>query len=529
MSRFAPKIFFLFGFLIYPMEVLSQEPVVGSIFIDRSNVFDPTFPDQRQQFYRIVNHLHIVTKKSIVEQELLFESGDPFDPKLLEESERNLRVLGIFRDVSIFPLPERDGVIDVVVHTEDAWSTEPQLNIGGTSENRELEMGLVEKNLFGYAKTVSFVFQDQTERESVEFHYFDPRLRGSRYRLELEYETRTDGFSLLGGVDRPFYSLRTPWAFRVSGIGLDQTDVLYESGDAVSSFDHSVHQFSGSYGHKIAQQGDVYHRLFFSYLYRDDDFTETSSTDPDLFPEDRRFSQFALSYRRIEDGFLKTNYINAFEREEDFNLGNVFTLSMGYSPKLLGGDRDRQFFSLSDSQGYKFDQRHFIRGAFSVSGRYTAGKIEDTIQRAVVNYYYYWEWLLRQTLALHFEEMMTWNLDKDSQLLLGGDTGLRGYPQRQFTGNKLMLFSLEDRLFFIEDFLHIVSPGAVIFFDSGFVWPEGEGFDLRDFRSDAGFGFRLGVTRSSTVHVIRIDFAWALDPIAGEPGFVFSFGSSQSF
>jgi outer membrane protein assembly factor BamA len=519
-----------FIFLVcVPSKSLGQGLVVGRIFIDRINVFDPTFSDQRHLFYKTVNRLHIVTREPVIARELLFKEGDSFDPKLLEESERNLRELSLFRSVHIFPLPEKNGVIDVVVQAQDAWSTEPQFNLKGTSEGAETALGLLERNLLGYGKTASVFYDNETTRESLEFRYFDPRLFSSRYRLNLRYETRSDGFFLSSRFDRPFYALHTPWAMTLLGAGLDQTDALYESGDAVSSFNQQTRLFETLYSRKIAESGDAYHRLSFSYLYEDDDFTQTVSTDPDSFPEDRRFGRFGLTYQRIEDGFMKVDYINAFEREEDVNLGNSFIAFAGYSPEILGGDQDRQFFLLSDSQGYPFGSRHFILAGASISGRPTAGVFENTIQAFRLRYYYYFVTLLRQTLALHVEEVASWHLDKEDQLTLGGSTGLRGYPERQFTGNKSLLFAVEDRIFFLEDFFHVVSPGAVVFFDSGYVWSEGEGFDLQDLKSDVGFGFRFGFTRSSSVNVLRLDFAWALNEVDGEQGFVFSFGSSQSF
>lgn len=502
---------------------------MGRIFIDRINIFDPTFSDQRHLFYQTVNRLHLVTREPVIARELLFKEGDILDPKLLEESERNLRELSLFQSVHIFPLPEKNGVADIVVQAQDAWSTEPQLNFKGTSEGTESALGLLERNLLGYGKTASIFYSNETTRENMEFRYFDPRLFSSRYRLNLRYETRSDGFFLSSRFDRPFYALHTPWAMSLLWRGWDQTDTLYESAEAVSSFGEQARLFETLYSRKIAESGNTYHRLSFSYLYEDDDFTQTVSTDPDLFPEDRRFSRFGLAYQRIEDGFIKVNYINAFEREEDVNLGNNFIAFAGYSPEILGGDQDRQFFVVSDSQGYEFGSRHFALAGASVSGRPTAEVFENTVQIFQLRYYYYFAALLRQTLAVNVEEVASWHLDPERQFVLGGDSGLRGYPNLQFTGNKYLLLNVEDRIFFLEDFFHVVSPGAVVFFDSGYVWPEGANFNLQDLKSDVGFGFRFGFTRSTSLNVIRLDFAWALNDVDGEQGFVFSFGSSQSF
>ena len=65
---------------------------VGSITVENLGVFDPAIPQYRRFPYNLLNRLHIRTRRSTICQELLFREGDRFDPELLTESERNLRL-----------------------------------------------------------------------------------------------------------------------------------------------------------------------------------------------------------------------------------------------------------------------------------------------------------------------------------------------------------------------------------------------------------------------------------------------------
>ena len=52
---------------------------------------------------RTMNRLHLTTREEVLRGELLFEGGDPYDPDGLDETERNLRRLGILNDVAATP------------------------------------------------------------------------------------------------------------------------------------------------------------------------------------------------------------------------------------------------------------------------------------------------------------------------------------------------------------------------------------------------------------------------------------------
>jgi len=80
--------------------------------------------------YGVVNTLHVRTRASVIHKMLLFSEGDVFVPSRLAETERNLRKLNFIQSASVVAGEPHDGVVDITVVTQDAWSTEPGGRLG---------------------------------------------------------------------------------------------------------------------------------------------------------------------------------------------------------------------------------------------------------------------------------------------------------------------------------------------------------------------------------------------------------------
>ncbi len=108
-------------------------------------------------------------------------------------------------------------------------------------------------------------------------------------------------------------------------------------------------------------------------------------------------------------------------------------------------------------------------------------------------------------------------LDADQQILLGGDTGLRGYPLRYQEGDRRFLLNLEQRWYGEREFLKVVRFGAAAFVDVGKAWFAGRaaGPSDRGWLCDVGVGLRVAPSRTSHANVIRLDVAF---PMQRDPG-----------
>ena len=143
--------------------------------------------------------------------------------------------------------------------------------------------------------------------------------------------------------------------------------------------------------------------------------------------------------------------------------------------------------------------------------------------RAGANYY---KKFSRHTLAMRFSNNFGFEVDSSRQLQLGADSGLRGYPARAFTGEKLILMNLEDRQFWGSVSMGPkIAIGTVVFVDAGNVWKEDENIDLDELNWSTGFGLRLGMSNLPKQPIVRVDLGWAI----GEDSFAVTVGAEQQF
>jgi outer membrane translocation and assembly module TamA len=100
-------------------------------------------------------------------------------------------------------------------------------------------------------------------------------------------------------------------------------------------------------------------------------------------------------------------------------------------------------------------------------------------------------------------------------LLLGGDSGLRGYPLRYQSGLRKVLATIEQRYYTDIYAWRLFRVGAAAFVDVGRAWDSYAPSRARDgWLSDAGVGLRIVNTRTAYGNVIHMDVAMPLNASA---------------
>src|SRR5690606_3067421 len=94
-------------------------------------------------------------------------------------------------------------------------------------------------------------------------------------------------------------------------------------------------------------------------------------------------------------------------------------------------------------------------------------------------------------------------------LYLGEESGLLGYPNFYYAGHARLLYSAEQRFFPPWEFGTFV-PALAVFLNAGNTWDRGETARWRDLHYAAGFGLRLGATRSVQKVVNHANLTWPL-------------------
>src|SRR5258708_9350006 len=133
-----------------PDEVLEAEgAVIGEILIANQNICDLNEPKDDLPLFRLANRLHPKTRAHIIRSQLLFHSGERFQRRRLDESERILRAQSYFYDAWIRAVRYHDGQVDLRVTTRDVWTLNPGFNFGRSGGKKTTGVQLQEINLLG--------------------------------------------------------------------------------------------------------------------------------------------------------------------------------------------------------------------------------------------------------------------------------------------------------------------------------------------------------------------------------------------
>jgi len=241
---------------------LELEPSPGGKVIERVEIVREDIIAQSDFWPNFFNWFHVKTRDSVVRQELLIGRGQRWNPKLVEESERNLRKMYTLAVVRAVPCKSRKpGHVVLLVVTKDLWSI--RLNMKFSMVGSTVQSFLAqptEQNFLGRNKQVSlrlrlqqlqldgFVLKDKFSLGQL---YVDERVLGTRlylaevFDLVFAGDVPCGGYSSdnrLSGVDvvrrattdqwcpqsglgdlegaygylrlwRPLYSLATRWGF----------------------------------------------------------------------------------------------------------------------------------------------------------------------------------------------------------------------------------------------------------------------------------------------------------------------------
>jgi len=167
------------------------------------------------------------------------------------------------------------------------------------------------------------------------------------------------------------------------------------------------------------------------------------------------------------------------------------------------------------SIGRELSSTQLLGFSASTRGRWGSGGLENFRVGGAVTYH--WRDFGRHVFFAALSGDVAVNLDRDRQLLLGGDSGLRGFPLRYQDGDRRFLATFEQRFFTGKQIFRLAELGFAVFVDVGRSWFSGgppDGVPGRGILVDAGVGLRLALTRAGEPRMIHVDFAV---PYGGDP------------
>ncbi len=501
---------------------------VAAVEFVRRPLFNTQDPAEDKLLFRAANRWHIDTRERVLRAILLFREGDLVGTSLLAESERALRGKSFLYDARVFANRACDGQIDVAVVTRDVWSLSPSLGLTRTGGEERLTAGVSDSNWLGTGTDLELSYFDNLDRKGFVVGFAEPNLLGSRVGLRLRADDTDDGSGRYAMVGLPFHSLDARRAWELLWTESERRERRFRDGLELAAFRVQRHVATASFGWSAGLREGRASRWRAGLTSEAHRFAPASGAQLDgnevvepapVLPEDRTFTFPWISLERIEDAYVRTRNVSRVRTTEDLFLGQQTTAQIGYSPRgdghFVAAASFRDGWRSPDAEGEL--GRDTLLYGLNASGYWNrvAGKVENA------TFAVWADWRRRHSprLALHVSALAErgWGLPLDRQLLLGGDTGLRGYPNRFQAGTTRWKLTLEERLYSSLYLARVLRVAAAAFLDAGHAWgdKDAEGRIAGDVLANIGVGLRFESTRTNRDVVYHIDLA---RPLTKGPG-----------
>lgn len=494
---------------------------LGEIDVVRQNVFE----EENNWLHGLANRWHRRTRENVVLSVLPMVQGDPVDKRLLAEAERILRRKIYLYDARVIPRRLCGEVLDIIVVTRDVWTLMPQISLERTGSETDVGFGVIETNLLGSGRYVSLGYEKDKDRRGITFAYGDANVGDSRWAIDLAVVDNDDGERAAAGLERPFYALNTRYAVSAAVDNFSREEGLYFLGDEIWEYQADTRTFRAFAGWSSGLVNGFVNRLLLGYAHEYYGFdmpTEFDDSFPDVPNPDREYSYPFIAFHRIEDDFQTGVNLDRVHRTEDIALGREIYAELGFSTGAASSDgRLVGRFHYSDASWVAPRQlltfRTWLDGFYDLD----SNSSENLAVGGLLAYRYQhaedWSLLVQSSLTA------IWNPTLDQQLLAGGATGLRGYPNRYQIGDRRMLLTVEERYYSELYPWRLFRLGAAVFVDVGRAWYQGDVPDWVPERdgdhfgvlANAGIGLRMESTRTRGDQILHLDVAF---PLRGGPG-----------
>ena len=445
---------------------------IDTVIVVNRNIFDgeDAAPDW---VAHLANKLHVRTRQWVIRKRLLLNRGDPFDSARVEESERALRTLGVFRQVRVDTVRQRDGTLALRAVTADGWSTQPQASFTSVGGDNTWNVGFIERNFLGTATELALIYGKNPDRSRLDFIFNNPHFVGRRTLLDARYSNLSDGRRGQWQFGLPFHETAAPHSVETYGEIAHERVLRFRDDVLQDSTSHRLLRVGVMAGIAAAATTHRYVRIWGGWEWRREDF---GATDTSRVP----YSVFTTARAGVELGavrFRVLEHFNSYARREDVDL----------SPTLRAG------IVLQSGVGYEFSGQTSAvwKRGFAVL-RVAANGLDTTRTLAEVT-------VVSQDIPRH-----TWILHAEGGVVSRAKPGAEFDPwvvQRgprlfgihEFTGTRTTWFVLEDRILVADDILGLMAFGLAPFLDYGGAWysdePARQG-------GDAGLSLRFGPTRA---------------------------------
>ncbi len=494
-------------------------PIIDSIAIISRNVFDPE-EAQASFLFRLMNGYHIRTQHYVLRQEFLFRQGEPYDSAKAAETERNLRALGLFREVIVDTVTV-DGRLVLRVNAADAWTTTVQMEAKSTGGDFEWGLGLKEKNLIGTATLGRVKFRDKVDRKELTVEGEQNRLFTTQVAAHVRYDFLSDGDKGGWTIGDPFRSFADPFSLELPGAQALRRELQFRDGRLDQEYWHRLFRQNLRIAYAPIADERRYLRVGLEGFVKRDEYillADTANAVPDTVRAAVSvFAEFAKARFKV------TRYYLAFRRAVDVDLSTRVRLGLWAAPTLFGYDRNGVGPALQFQVGAPFGP-HFAKFRVAANALFNSAGLDSG--QVHVNFDLVLQAIPKSATVIHVEAGVQDGAPPGGEIDLGLGEGPRAFKAHAFTGTRSLWGTIEQRFFVVDEFLNLFGLGFAGYFDYGGAWYPDQPVRMG---GDVGFGLRLSSVRAGEATVGRLDLSYRFGDGFDGSRWVFSFGRVLEF
>ena len=491
-----------------------RSSTVNSVQIRRESVFDST--ETSNSLFRMLNGIHIVTRERVISRELLLRPGGAYDSTSAAESERNLRKLGIFREVTIDSARTDSGLMAVVT-TRDSWTTQPYLTFKTVGSQVTWGVGATEKNLLGLQISATIRYINDPDRSSVGFAAILPKLWRDQLSIGGGYASLSDGTRARFLAQVPYASLSAKRTAKADYEFGDRSILRFFDGeeDASDTLRQVMHRGTVQYGWAKRGSPNGYVRFNATAEVRREDYVPLGTT-----PTRSVFGEMEFAVEALRSKYSVVHEYRNLTGAEDVDMSPTMRVGLWLAPSSFGYQRTGMGPALVLSGGMELPNG-FATGKIKASGLFTsAGMDSGTV---IGDFVYTTRPREGHSIVFGVNVGADKNPYPGEEFDLGFSFGPRAYPLHSFTGDRMFFTSAEYRMIAVPKLWNLFALGFAGFADYGGAWYSSE---TRRSGTDLGVGLRLGSIRgSSGGKVTRIDLARRFANDAIDAGWVLVVGA----
>ena len=454
--------------------------------IDDPNNYHPT------KFQTFANKTQSKTKTWVIRNELLFEEGDTVDPLAFSDTERNLWLKNIYKDIRISVTPTDDGAVDVVLYVRDRWNWSLSTDL----DFNRITTGPVFSNMFGFPQQLAvqgaFNYHlDNPYTISVAYNYSNIAATHIDVTLTGRYDNLQKGGQL--SVNRSFFSGKAVWAghailsaYDERYIGISPEGPAVLAPNALNRQDFWIAK-KIDLPDKLAKKRPLYKLIMAARLIRTD-----YTTRPYIYSNDGTISFLNQTSLIGGMGFTQWDY---YIDHNIYSLVQSEYFPKGFSAAVLAGFQDdeilqrRAYVGAACQYGYYFKNIGYIISQFKYGGFPVRNNYSQVLLDWRNTFYTIHQRVGRASMRSIFNLYGKWGYQRPFGRYdyVDNFSGLRGLFTNELRGNTTYALDYEIDFFAPKK---ILGFNTSMFFFTDFALIQQT---LKDnaFQSGVGMGFRL--------------------------------------